>query len=339
MRDQFYKKQRRGFEAPDETALLRPILHPRGEQFVLPPVDREVRDHQAVIGLPLENLKARDPAEILTGHRPEKAEGFYQPRTISVSLGRRLRRFNGKKVRPAGNSTQLFGGDDRKILYDRSWPWRCVGRLDHPGHWGTASLVGRRTVLTAAHVLPWGNLWKHPINFVPAYVNGTSAIDVSFKASVNAVAYWETVTDDVCGYDMAVCRLDRPLGDDLGYFGARTYVDDWEDMAVFATVGYAHDVASAAQPAVETGVAVDDDDSDDYGTLEVETKADTSSGMSGGPLFATWNGDVQIIGARSGWEEEFSYSFPLSFTDEHALFAGGNGLVRLIRWARENWEG
>jgi hypothetical protein len=130
---------------------------------------------------------------------------------------------------------------------------------------------------------------------------------------------------------MAVCRLDVALGESLGYFGTTAYDSDWEDLAVFAVIGYPWDIAGSLRPTVETQVAVVDDDNDSHDTSEVETKSDTASGMSGGPIFASWSGDMRIIGAASGFEED-------GFDPVHTVFAGGHGLNRLVRWARDNWD-
>ena len=130
---------------------------------------------------------------------------------------------------------------------------------------------------------------------------------------------------------MAVCRLGVALGDSLGYFGTNTYDSDWEDLAVFAVIGYPWDIAGSLRPTVETQVAVVDDDNDSHDTSEVETRSDTASGMSGGPIFASWSGDMRIIGAASGFEED-------GLDPVHTVFAAGNGLNRLVRWARDNWD-
>lgn len=272
----------------------------------------------------------------LEGWCPPEAEVFYQPRVESAEPARRLRRWdNRRKVVPAQNWTQIFNGDDRRILFDTSYPWRCVGRLQTEHGACTAALVGRNLILTAAHCLPWESLWRAPMAFVPAYDRSSSRLGTSFTSIVNGVAWWEATTDQ-CGYDMAVCRIDVPLGDSIGFFGVQEYDDAWEDLAEFMVVGYPWDLGGGLRPTVETHVAVVDDDSDAYSTLEIETKSDSASGMSGGPIFSWWDGDPRVIGTFSGWEEEFDVG--AGGSAKHSLFSGGAGLLGLVAWARANWS-
>src|ERR1700680_1442579 len=62
-----------------------------------------------------------------------------------------------------------------------------------------------------------------------------------------------------------------------------------------------------------------------FDTMELETFCDTEHGQSGGPLFAYWDGVPYIVGVLSGYQEEFTYSFPLSFSTSNTVFAGGPG--------------
>jgi hypothetical protein len=119
---------------------------------------------------------------------------------------------------------------------------------------------------------------------------------------------------------MAICQLDRPMGDWLGFFGCRTYDGDWEDMSVWTHAGYPYDKSmGGVRPTFELGISVVDDDSDSYDTLEVETKADIGSGQSGGPLWAVFSGGQrQIIGTLSVREDNFG-------EPKNSLFAEGTG--------------
>ncbi|MBW4621788.1 MAG: trypsin-like serine protease [Cyanosarcina radialis HA8281-LM2] len=256
------------------------------------------------------------------------------PRSIGRQSQKPLRRFSGAKVIPA-NFTQIYNGESRSIYYDTSFPWVCIGRLNKPdGTWGTASLVGKNTILTAAHVVsgwwsPGGPVTGN-LTFIPAMFGSGSILGATWVANVIGIAAWETPTA-VDGYDMAICQIDRPMGDWLGYFGYRTYIDDWEDLSVWTHAGYPYDLSmGGTQPSYELGIAVRDDDSDSYDTLEVETQADIASGQSGGPLWGVFNDQRQIIGTLSGREDNFA-------EEKNSLFAGGNGLVRLIDWGRNNW--
>jgi V8-like Glu-specific endopeptidase len=295
-----------------------------------------VPEAQKPVLLPLDSLKkaSREP---LQEYMPEEAA--YLPggaRTVGPSEPRRLRRFNGSKVIPM-NFTQLFGAESRQIYRDTSFPWVCIGRLFRPdGSWGTATLVGRSVILTASHVL--AGLWQagqpltQTITFVPACFDNVSALGADWSSRVVNIAAWETI-QSVDGYDMAICQLDKPMGEWLGSLGARTYDDAWEDLGVWAHAGYPYDLSMGGQrPSFELGISVHDDDSDSFDTLEVETRADAASGQSGGPLWGVFqDGGHQVIGTMSGVEDNFLEA-------KNALFAGGNGLVNLIRWGRDNWN-
>jgi hypothetical protein len=170
------------------------------------------------------------------------------------------------------------------------------------------------------------------VTFTPGMFDGSSVLGAGWTANVIGIAAWEQFVDQD-GYDMAICQLDQPFGSWLGYFGYRTYNDDWEDLPVWAHAGYPYDLSAFGnRPCYELGISVNDDDSDSYDTLELETKADIASGQSGGPLWGRWtNGGRQIIGTLSGREDNTAEA-------KNSLFAGGNGLSRLCRWGRDNWD-
>jgi V8-like Glu-specific endopeptidase len=257
------------------------------------------------------------------------------PRSLGRPRPVMLRRFNGSPVEPA-LFTQIYDGESRQVYSTASAPWVRVGQLNTSlSGSGSAALVGRSTILTASHVVK--NSWSPggpvlgTVTFTPGMFDGTSVLGASWTANVIGIAAWEQFVGQD-GYDMAVCQLDQPFGDWLGYFGYRTYDDDWEDLRVWSHAGYPYDLsASGSRPCYELGISVHDDDSDSYNTLELETRADIASGQSGGPLWGRWtNGGRQIIGTLSGREDNFA-------EEKNSLFAGGNGLSRLCRWGRDNW--
>lgn len=244
-----------------------------------------------------------------------------------------IKRFNGEKIKLA-NFTALTGADNRYIYYDDSFPWRCVGRISSGNTWGTATLVGENFILTASHVV--AGLWTpgqpltSTITFVPAMFDGSSMLGDTWTARVTGIAAWQEI-DQVAGYDMAICQLDKPMGDWLGYFGSRGFDNGWEDHPYWSHIGYPYDLSSnGVEPSFQSGITVNDDDSDNYDTYELETDADIASGQSGGPLWGVWNdGGQQIIGVLSGHE---------SSPETTNIFAGGSGLNSLVKWGRDNWH-
>lgn len=259
------------------------------------------------------------------------------PRALGRPHPTMLRRFSGSRVEPA-LFTQIYDGENRQVYSTTNAPWVWIGQLSSSlSGRGSAALVGKSTILTAAHVVQ--NSWVAggpvlgAITFTPGMFDGTSVLGPAWTAKVVGIAAWEQfVGQRVDGYDMAICQLDQPFGSWLGYFGCRTYHDDWEGQHAWSHAGYPCDLSrTGSRPCYELGISVHDDDSDSYGTLELETTADIASGQSGGPLWGRWaNGGRQIIGTLSGRENNFAEK-------KNSLFAGGNGLSRLVKWGRDNW--
>ncbi|MFJ9718713.1 trypsin-like serine peptidase [Streptomyces sp. NPDC101213] len=251
---------------------------------------------------------------------PTLAPGAARPRMV---------RRNGTRVRPEW----VIPPDNRSPYYPNSYPFSLVGRIfvwqdaARPdwSWWGTASLLGTRTVMTASHVVPWGSSsWK--ALFVPAYYDGAS-VHGSWAAS------WVT---DARGYsshsqgdDMAVMRLNVPLGSNLGWFGFRTYSSDWEDLSVWTLPGYPWDHDSGNRPWLHLNFPIIDDDNDGAG-VELEYQADTEGGQSGAPVFAWFSGSPDVVGTHSGGEDNFG-------EPRQNVAAGGNALTNLLHWARNNW--
>jgi len=246
-----------------------------------------------------------------------------------------LRSRDGKEIVPE----QLFPPENRSVFFPQGYPWHCIGRLfvwrnASAVNWdtsGTAVLVGARVVLTCSHLLPTGSpSWK--CLFVPGYYDGAPVAGAGASSWVSDFRNFTFEPDDQA-FDMGVLRLYDPLGDGLGFFGAKVYHPSWQDQPYWTLVGYPGDIANAQRPSIEQGVRVLDDDSDgDF--LEIEHRADTNDGNSGGPFFGTWpDGFPYVIGTHSGYE-----SHPFPDFENHNVAAGGKGMVDLINWARNTWQ-
>ncbi|MFI2373694.1 trypsin-like serine peptidase [Streptomyces sp. NPDC018964] len=241
----------------------------------------------------------------------------------------RLVRRNGMRVRPEW----VIDGDNRLPYYPNTYPFSLVGRIfvwQNAGTpnwtwWGTASLLGSRTIMTASHVVPWGSSnWK--ALFVPAYYDGAS-VHGTWAAS------WVT---DARGYsnhsqgdDMAVMRLAVPLGNNLGWFGFRTYSSSWQDQPIWTLPGYPWDKDSGNRPWMHPNYPIIDDDNDGAG-VELEYRADTEGGQSGAPVYAWFSGSPYVVGTHSGGEDNFG-------EPRQNVAAGGAALTNLLHWARGNW--
>jgi V8-like Glu-specific endopeptidase len=240
-----------------------------------------------------------------------------------------LVRRNGAKVRPEW----VIPPDNRSPYYPNAYPFSCVGRLfvwrdattPNWSWWGTASLLGTRTILTASHVVPWGAPnWK--ALFVPAFYDGAS-IHGSWAASwvTNVRGYQRHAQGD----DMAVLRLSVALGNNLGWFGFHTYNSAWQDRNIWTLPGYPWDKDGGNRPWLHLNFPIIDDDNDGAG-VELEYRADTEGGQSGAPVFAWFSGSPAVVGTHSGGEDNFG-------EPRQNVAAGGAALTNLLHWARSTW--
>jgi V8-like Glu-specific endopeptidase len=293
----------------------------------------------AVVGRPGEQAEAVEvPSRAARGESdldaflPSNDGVIYHPKVASAEIHEPLRRRGGQIVTPH----YVFGADDRQVFFPSGYPWRCAGKVyawtnpsGGPAWSGAGVLVGSNVVLTASHVVPWGSdPWM--MRFIPGYWDGSSVSGVSVASYVQSVRGYR---DHDQGDDMAVLKLYTPLGDSLGYFGYKTYNDDWEGGNYWTKVGYPGMVAGGQRPSRVTWYPIIDDDNDGAG-VELEYHADSSSGDSGGPVFGWWSSWPYVIGTHSGSEEE--YEFPW-YINKNNLAAGGSALSSLIGWARSNW--
>jgi V8-like Glu-specific endopeptidase len=264
------------------------------------------------------------------GFRPDWADALFVPRRAAPERPQTLTRFDGRRVTPLW----VFGQDNRWQFRDPSWPWGLVGRIfNNQGYSGTGALVGDRIVITAGHMVPWGdNPWW--MRFVPAYYDGVSLHGPGVESYVSD-AYGYDVHGNVTGYDWAVLRLYEPLGSWLGYYGYNGYSESWNDQPDWSIIGYPGAIANAQRPSFQGSITVGDVDSDNNGGEELESNtADITPGDSGGPMFAWWGNDPRIVGVVSGEEE---YTFLWWTFDQDNIMAGGSGFTSLVGWGRTNW--
>ena len=262
-------------------------------------------------------------------HHPWNAR-YYSPAAAAIPE-RVVRNAKGKRAIPTDALDALFfGPDDRKPYYPNPYPWNCIGRLEdgNGSSIGSGALVGRDLILTARHVVN-GNSTPS-IKFVPGYYNGQSSFGPSFFSWVQEAAYYDG--SDLGAWDFALLRLYQPLGDSAGYFGVRTYNDDWDDENVWAAAGYPSMGPYNNQvPSYLLGVAIDDEDTDgDASELDSENQ-DNSKGDSGGPVWAVWSNGPHIVGVTSG---NHKTDFGPFGDDFYVMNAGGKAMVDLVALAR-----
>ncbi|RWM22538.1 MAG: trypsin-like peptidase domain-containing protein [Mesorhizobium sp.] len=285
--------------------------------------------------LTAKDLQAAENVSELPGYKPDWFPNVFHPRHSTAAIRPVIKSLKGNTIIPE----VPFPPENRSNFFPSGYPWHCVGRLfiwnnassPNPSSSGTAVLVGPRLILTASHMLPWGAAsWK--TLFVPGYFDGNPVVGAGAASWCSDYRGYQFEPDDQA-FDMAILRLYDPLGGNIGWMGAKTYSSDWQDQPFWKLVGYPGDAALSGgqRPTIEQGIRVLDDDSDgDF--LEIEHRADTSDGNSGGPLFAFWKDGPYVIATHGGYEY---HSFP--DYENHNVAAGGKGMVNLINWGRANW--
>src|SRR5262249_34859290 len=145
--------------------------------------------------------------------------------------------------------------------------------------------------VTAAHLVPWTdpNPW---MTFSPAW----NIPNVNFGewqcTRVRGAAIDDPSGDNLVAHDVAIGKLEYPLGNTLGFLGYNDYDDDWDGVGYWTSVGYPDDWNG--NPAFEDADTVEDADSEGDG-LTLETEASLNHGNSGGPFVGWFGRDPRVI--------------------------------------------
>jgi V8-like Glu-specific endopeptidase len=177
----------------------------------------------------------------------------------------------------------VFPPDRRFVYFDQNYPWRCVGRIVVPGGIGSGVLVGPRHVLTASHVMNWSAL---------AAQFTANQFDSSNMDSSSATFVWHydkisDVNSDTVEQDYVVLVRGTPLGETLGWLGAREYDDDWDDEPYWSSIGYASDMGGMDRPVFQDEIVMEEEDGGDMMVMTTTT-GDFVSMQSGSPVFGWW---------------------------------------------------
>jgi hypothetical protein len=262
-------------------------------------------------------LEAEDTAAAMEdvssteGYRPPWAPLEYLPRLAPFRVGNQI-------------FLELRAQEETRRL---AYPFRTVGMVFSNGiPAGSGVLVGPNLMLTAGHVAPWGmNPWS--MEFVPAFRIGNRPFGSSFVETYRGY----NTQPEVSGHDYVICKLYTPLGQALGWMGTQSWGDEDEYYRRrYVSTGYPGSFGD--RPAVELDMGLRDIDNDSPG-IELEfslANRDFGPGWSGGPLWLPSEGP-KAVGVLSGSEKD-------EFDPRFAVFAGGKGMVELVRFGLDNWR-
>lgn len=187
-------------------------------------------------------------------------------------------------------SRQVFGEDDRVQITDSSgYPFRTFGLLQGESPDGglfncSATLIGPRTVLTAAHCLYNHETgWLDNFIFAPGLLSMQDApFGVYEYASAHIfegyISNYQGYYGSVVPWDIAVVILDYPLGEDIGWMGYG--YDNNLGNFVANIIGYPGDMPPGTMWAAACNV-----DAANIGESWFQYLCDTYPGSSGSSVY------------------------------------------------------
>lgn len=184
----------------------------------------------------------------------------------------------------------VFGADDRTIIQNaglNTYPASLAVRItvvwpDGYTHYGSGLLIGVEDVLTAAHVV-YSAAHGGPatsITVTPSYNNGSGPYG-SFSA-ISTTPFSEGWKDSSEISDLAIIRLNNPIGALLGWAGTDSLLNFEQPTKALAGFGFANDIANGEVMVRTTGTV----DAEDSSLLLFRDDMDLSGGQSGSNLLS-----------------------------------------------------
>lgn len=220
----------------------------------------------------------------------------------------------GEALYPEGRG--LTGGAVQKgatpidpIFYTTNWPYRATGKLKmrFSDGWSecSASTTDEFHVLTAGHCIYDHDLneWAVEVRYYAAQTNAGVIDGVQRPYGEARGKTWGTYEgwwkDEKYKWDMAVVRLDRPVGERTGWMG--------RSSSTVSNLNFAgYPVESAYGWAGETMMyhGFDKNNRNWEAGGRIGMDAYVFGGMSGGPVWKSLDGDRKIVGVNSTSDRE-----------------------------------
>lgn len=237
------------------------------------------RDGKETRTAPSEALKAK-VLEILNAE-PAKKSGDKAQMGPDPALGEATR--------------QVFGTDDRvQITNTKVYPFTAIGYIEGKAKAGFGScsgtLIGPRTVLTAAHCLysHEDKAWLEELVFIPALNGPEDAPYGAYQYETVSVlegfvSNYKDFYGSVVPWDLGIITLAEPIGDNLGWLGYANY-DGLGDFDA-NIVGFPGDKPAGTMWRATCGVRAEN-----IGDTNFSYDCDTYPGSSGSSVYAYDNG-------------------------------------------------
>ncbi len=211
----------------------------------------------------------------------------------------------------------LFGIDDREFVDTTRYPWSAIGKVvfESGGHC-TASVVGPRLLLTAAHCLfvsADSNEIDRPTEF-QAGLNGHDRAAVANVVAHHIAPGYDnqlsSTSPTIDGLDWAFLVLDRDIGQTVGMLDVRLVELAELNEAMrgqwlaISQAGYSSDSDTRMSAHIGCRIVEIFDDN------TIFHECDTLQGDSGSPLFVEDNGRFRIIAIESATYPNYAGPYP-----------------------------